>query len=159
MPLSSSAFTRLASVYRAGGWVTCALAVTSDRSVESPTVIGGRRGSFSLTGWSSETSSSLPSWYAWRNPRSLSTVPEALKSAALKLRPSRDGKGLASSVAVTVSPFASTIWLATVRFQIRSYSFNSSERSTEDSCDGVGNASPAGRTASWASWAFLDLPL
>ena len=56
-----------------------------------------------------------------------------------------------------VCPRASAIWLATVRFQIRSYSFQSLPRSVPSSSLGVRNTSPAGRTASCASCAFFDL--
>ncbi len=66
---------------------------------------------------------------------------------------------LTVSVTVVVSYLASAIWLATVRFQIRSYSFCSS-RSSEDASDaGVRKVSPEGRMASCASCAFFDLLL
>ncbi len=52
-------------------------------------------------------------------------------------------------------PAASFIWLATVRFQISSYSRNwSPDRRVSP---GVRNVSPDGRIASCASWAFLTL--
>ena len=58
---------------------------------------------------------------------------------------------------VRVRPRASTICEATVRCQISSYSRNSSERPPRDPArlPGVRNASPDGRMASCASWAFL----
>ena len=57
-----------------------------------------------------------------------------------------------------VEPFASAICDATVRFQIRSYSFHSLPRRVPLSSPGTRKASPEGRIASCASWAFLDLP-
>ena len=54
-------------------------------------------------------------------------------------------------------PRASTIWEATVRFQMRSYRASESPRSSRLSDSGVRNVSPAGRMASWASCAFLTL--
>ena len=56
---------------------------------------------------------------------------------------------------LTDSPVASFICEATVRFQISSYSRNSSPLSPV--CAGVRNRSPAGRIASCASWAFFTL--
>ncbi len=56
---------------------------------------------------------------------------------------------------LTDSPVASFIWEATVRFQISSYSRNSSPDSLVWA--GVWNRSPAGRIASCASWAFFTL--
>ncbi len=54
-------------------------------------------------------------------------------------------------------PRASAIWLATVRFQIRSYSRNSSGFNSPRSASGSAKGWPAGRIASCASWAFLTL--
>ena len=54
-------------------------------------------------------------------------------------------------------PLASAIWQATVRFQMRSYSLNSSASSWPASWPGVAKFSPAGRMASWASWEFFTL--
>jgi len=51
---------------------------------------------------------------------------------------------------------AGIIWQATARFQISSYSLRSSSVRYLPTCAGVRNAE-VGRTASWASWAFLDL--
>ena len=56
---------------------------------------------------------------------------------------------------VTEWPVASFIWQATVRFQISSYSRKSSPRRPVSA--GVRKLSPAGRTASCASWAFFTL--
>ena len=54
-------------------------------------------------------------------------------------------------------PVASVIWEATVRFQISSYRRSSSPEMARPACSGVRKDSPAGRMASWASWAFLTL--
>src|ERR1019366_2866655 len=59
---------------------------------------------------------------------------------------------------VAVEPFASAIWDATVRFQMRSYNFQSLPRSVDCNSLGVRNVSPEGRIASCASWALLFLP-
>ena len=66
---------------------------------------------------------------------------------------------VAASRAAMLSPLASLICEATVRFQIRSYSLASSDpgptaRATES---GSVKRSPAGRIASCASWAFLTV--
>ena len=60
--------------------------------------------------------------------------------------------GTASMVTVTDMPSASFIWEASVRIQISSYSARFSPVSPV-SC-GRTNASPDGRMASWAYWAF-----
>ena len=57
---------------------------------------------------------------------------------------------------LTVFMVAGTIWQATARFQISSYSLRSSSVRYLATCAGVRNAL-VGRTASWASCAFLDL--
>ena len=58
---------------------------------------------------------------------------------------------------VRLRPRASGIWLATVRIQISSYNDCSSRLSSPRTCSGVRNRAPAGRMASWASWAFFTL--
>ena len=62
-----------------------------------------------------------------------------------------------ASVTVVVSYFASDIWLAIVRFQMRSYMRCSSRSSSPETDAGVRNCSPDGRIASCASCAFLLL--
>ena len=57
---------------------------------------------------------------------------------------------------MVVSSFASLIWLATVRFQIRSYMRCSSRPSCPVTSFGVRKVSPDGRIASCASCAFFD---
>ena len=81
------------------------------------------------------------------------TVPDAVNSAV------PCSAVAAEIVTEAVDPRASAICDATVRFQMRSYSLNSLPRSTLLSSDGVRNVSPDGRIASWASCAFLDLPV
>ena len=71
-------------------------------------------------------------------------------------RPGPEPTGAASRT-VALVPVASAIWLATVRCQISSYSRNSSPLSWPAIWPGVRKVSPAGRMASWASWAFLTL--
>ena len=56
-----------------------------------------------------------------------------------------------------VCPRASAICEATVRFQISSYRRNWSPESSLATCAGVRKWSPAGRMASWASWAPFAL--
>ena len=51
---------------------------------------------------------------------------------------------------------ASAIWLATVRFQIKSYSASWSLERKAEMSSGLLNTE-VGRTASWASWAFFLL--
>ena len=82
-------------------------------------------------------------------PRKVITVPDAANTAS---RPS-----LASAPIFTeaVDPRASAICEATVRFQMSSYSLNWSPDSSRATWAGVRNESPAGRMASWASWAPL----
>ena len=111
IPFSSRALTRLASVKRGFGDVACPLPSTSLRRRTSPTASAG-------SDWSSALSASprFSSWlysYASRNPRKVYTVPDAVNSA---FRPS----AVTSSVTVVVSYLASDIWLAMVRFQMRS---------------------------------------
>ena len=66
------------------------------------------------------------------------------------------GAGLAApSRTVTVSPVASVICDAMVRFQISSYTRASLALTSRATSSGERNESPAGRMASWASWAFL----
>ncbi len=81
------------------------------------------------------------------------TVPDAL-NLAVRCWPSG-----AENSSVVVLILASAICEATVRFQIMSYSTQSSPTSSPVSCPGVRNTSPAGRIASWASWALALLPL
>ena len=66
---------------------------------------------------------------------------------------------VAASRSVVVAIFASAIWEATVRFQIRSYSASSSGFTCEATWPGVRKESPAGRIASCASCAFFTLRL
>ena len=68
---------------------------------------------------------------------------------------SRPSDAPAPSRTVVVASRASAIWEAIVRFQISSYSANSSALTRPASSPGRANESPAGRIASWASWAFL----
>ena len=84
-------------------------------------------------------------------PRKVITVPLAENSA------SRPSLLVAPMRIVAVVPFASAIWLATVRFQIKSYSANSSPTNSPATSAGVRKTSPAGRIASCASCAFLTL--
>ena len=77
-------------------------------------------------------------------------MPDAVNSTLLPF-------AVTASVTVVVSYFASAIWLAIVRFQIRSYSRCSSRSSSPETSDGLRNVSPDGRIASWASCAFLLL--
>ena len=76
-------------------------------------------------------------------------LPVAVNSAS---SPSED---IPVTRTLTDSPVASFICEATVRFQISSYSRNSSP--ARPVCTGVRNRSPAGRIASCASWAFFTL--
>ncbi len=64
----------------------------------------------------------------------------------------------ASRSALTVSNTACSIWQAMLRFQISSYSLRCSSVSLPWISSGA-RAAEVGRTASWASWAFLDLVL
>ncbi len=65
--------------------------------------------------------------------------------------------GLPSIRTVWNVNFASAIWQATVRFQMRAYSFASAP--ARPNSFAVFIAVPAGRIASWASCAPFDLPL
>src|SRR2546421_6652350 len=79
MPSSSSALTSDASVYRAGGWVTCPVGRSaSARNGWSLTTVGSRRSASSA----SASSSSLDSTYARRKPGSVIVLPLAPKSAS-----------------------------------------------------------------------------
>ena len=60
-----------------------------------------------------------------------------------------------ASRTVTVSPVASVICEAIVRFQISSYTSASARLTSRATCSGERKESPAGRMASCASWAFL----
>ena len=80
-------------------------------------------------------------------------MPEADSSTA------RPSAAVAPIRTLAVVPRASAICEATVRCQISSYSRNSSPRSAPATWAGVRKESPAGRMASWASWAFLALPV
>ncbi len=82
-------------------------------------------------------------------------LPDAENSAS---RP--DVGALAPRTTLRLSPLASAIWEATVRFQMRSYTLASSDLAPNAAwaADGSWNSSPAGRIASWASWAFFTLP-
>ena len=84
------------------------------------------------------------------------TLPLAENSASRAGAPSAPADAPTSRTWALV-PVASVIWEATVRFQIMSYSRNSSPDSDRDASSGVRNDSPAGRMASWASWAFFTL--
>ena len=64
---------------------------------------------------------------------------------------SRPSPEVAPKRIVAVVPRASAIWLAIVRFQIKSYKANSSPTSSPATSAGVRNTSPAGRIASCAS--------
>ena len=86
-------------------------------------------------------------------PRKVMIVPVATNSAM-----DPDGVGPAPMVIDAVEPFASAIWDATVRFQIRSYSLKSLPRRLDATSLGVRKVSPDGRIASCASCAFLLLP-
>ena len=57
----------------------------------------------------------------------------------------------------SIVSLASAIWLATVRFQISSYTARS--RPSSPVSPGVRKLSPDGRIASWASWALRALVL
>ena len=81
------------------------------------------------------------------------TVPDAVNSAVPA------SAVVPAIVTDAVEPRASAICDATVRFQMRSYSLKSLPRSTVLSSAGVLKTSPAGRIASWASCAFLLLPV
>jgi hypothetical protein len=109
MPSSSSFLTRLASVYRGGGDVSWPFATGSDGVSAWPSASCGRRSS-SL---SASRSSSRPSSYAARKPRTVMTVPLAENCAS---RP----PAASPTTTVAVEPVASTIWEATVRRQMRS---------------------------------------
>ena len=79
------------------------------------------------------------------------TVPDAVNSASVP------SAAVAPSLTVVVATCASAICEATVRFQMRSYSANSSALSSPETSPGVRKTSPAGRMASWASCAFFTL--
>ena len=112
-------------------------------------------------------SSSVPAaagTYTSRNPGLVTTVPAAENSTSCgpgaPALPASWGASSQFAVPpsrmVTVSPVASIIWLAIVRCQIRSYRRAASPpRSVTP--PGWGQFSPAGRTASCASCAFLTL--
>ena len=57
----------------------------------------------------------------------------------------------------TVSPVASVIWEATVRRHTISYTSASDFGNSRRTSSGWRNRSPAGRMASWASWALRTL--
>ena len=81
------------------------------------------------------------------------TVPAVPNSA------SRPSAAVAPSRTETVSPRASAICEATVRFQTSSYSAYSSRSSSPRTSSSVRKRSPAGRIASCASCAFLTFRL
>ncbi len=89
---------------------------------------------------------SLPSSYTARKPDTTTVVPLARNTCSLP----------ADRSTLTVLSVAGIIWLATERFQINSYSLRSSSDRKRETWAGVRNAE-VGRTASWASCAFLDL--
>ena len=62
MPFSSSALIRVASVYRAGGWVKCCPGLSSFSASASPSFRSGRGD------WTFSSSSSLPSTYTAVKP-------------------------------------------------------------------------------------------
>ena len=85
------------------------------------------------------------------NPGKVMTVPDAVNSTC---RPSVLS---AERRTVVVAVCALTICDATVRFQIKSYSANSSPTSSPAISAGERNESPEGRIASCASCAFFTL--
>ncbi len=89
----------------------------------------------------------MPSTYARRKPGKVITRPLVANSASSPL------VDTAPSRTVTLWPTASAICDATVRIHTSSYSRRWSPWSPV--CSGVRKLSPAGRMASWASWAFL----
>ena len=78
-------------------------------------------------------------------------MPLAVNSA------SRPSSVRAPTRSCTVSPVQSVIWLASVRFHTSSYSRASGFGTCLATVFGSAKASPAGRMASWASWAFFTL--
>ncbi len=114
IPLSSNAFTKVASVKRGGGLVSWPSAPTDRVSTGSPAASCGSRRSSSRASSAAARSSSRPSSYAARKPRKVMTVPDADSST------SRPSSSVAASRTVAVEPEASAICEATVRFQISS---------------------------------------
>ncbi len=143
MPYSSRVLTSAASVKRGGGWVKCCSATMRSSGTLSPGFIAG---SLRPSSSSSALLVSLPSSYTARKPGTTTVVPLARKLCALP----------AASSTLTVLSVAGIIWQATARFQISSYRRRSSSDRNLATCDGVRSAE-VGRTASWASCAFLDL--
>jgi len=106
MPSSSSFRVRAASLYRVGGCVLWPFGSSSTHVRLSPTATAGNKVSRSAN---SASGSSDPSTYARRYPGNSTERPPAWKSASP-----------ASTTIARRRPRASAIWLATVRFQIRS---------------------------------------
>ena len=135
MPCSSRARMRVASEYRAGGWVKCWSFENPWRASASPSRRAGSGDSFS------SFSSSFPSSYTAVYPENF-----RLEELARKLWLP------ASTSTATLSYTALDIWQATKRLQIRRYRRYCSLVRSFFTCSGVRFTS-LGRMASWASWA------
>ena len=161
--MASSVFTSDASVYRAGGWVSCPSASTEDAARRSPVRIGGsdplssvsREARFAAASPSpapieeaAGAAARRPSPVAFMNPGNSITVPDAWNIASPSSPAGADRR------TVAVEPVASAIWEASVRCQISVYSFSWSAGTLPESSAGSWNRAPAGRMHSWASCAL-----
>src|SRR5437763_17217720 len=112
MPSSSSALTRLASVYRGGGLVLCPSGESSAALIAWSWLRRGRRDSASSA--TPPASESTDSTYALRKPAKVIVRPDAANVHSSPV----DAVPVIRTESVV--PFASAIWEAMVRCQISS---------------------------------------
>ena len=148
MPSSSSRFTRLASVKRAGGLVEWPFGVTAAVGTVSPSCNSGRRVSSSRRSLSSSPSVAASSTARW--PVKVMVVPLAANSQSVD-----SWADVPPRRTLTVTPRASAICEAKVRCHTSVYSARSCRFSSDATASG-GRNGVVGRIASWASWAFFD---